>query len=434
MSTKLKYDVIVVGAGPAGLSAAIVLAKAGVRVIVIERGRFPGSKNVMGGVFYSDCMKDIVDEFPGNAPVERHIIDQRIWILDEESSVGFNHKNEAFNQKPYNCHTVFRAKFDRWMATEAEKAGALIINNTVVKEPLMENGKVIGVRTDRPQGDVYADCVIAADGVNALFAQSLGMRKNIRPDAVAIAVKEVIGLDEKIINDRFNVKNSDEGVTIEMTGSFFKGEAMAFLYTNKKSVSLGVGMVLKDVIENKINPNDLIEQLKKHPSIAPLIAGGETKEFMAHLIPEGGYKAMPKLAGNGVMIAGDAAMMVDAIHREGSNLAVTSGKLAAQTYLELKQRGSDFSENDLSLYIKKLQESFVLKDLKKYKGVPELLQTNKNLLLQYPRLLNKAAFEMLNVDGVPKKEKEKMIWKTVKKEIGIGHLVKDLFKLWRNMV
>ncbi len=431
MSSKLKYDVIVVGAGPAGLAAAIVLAKAGVKVIVIERGRIPGSKNVMGGVFYSDCMKDIIDGFPGDAPVERHIIDQRIWILDDGSSVGFNHKNESFNKKPYNCHTVFRAKFDRWLAGEAEKAGALIINSTVVKEALMENGKVIGVKTDRPHGDVFADCVIAADGVNSLFAKSLGLRKKIKPDSVAIAVKEVIGLDEKVINDRFNVK-SGEGATIEMTGSYFNGETMAFLYTNKKSVSLGVGMVLEDMINNKINPNDLIEQLKKHPSVAPLIEGGQTKEFLAHLIPEGGYKAMPKLAGNGVMITGDAAMMVDAIHREGSNLAITSGKLAAETYLEVSKQG-DFSEKALSLYVKKLQDSFVLKDLKKYKGVPGLLQTNKHLLLQYPKLLNQAAFEMLNVDGVPKKDKEKLIWKSVKKEIGISHLVRDLFKLWRNM-
>ena len=431
MSSKLKYDVIVVGAGPAGLAAAIVLAKAGVRVIVIERGRLPGSKNVMGGVFYSDCMKGIVDDFPGDAPVERHVIDQRIWILDEGSSVGFNHKNESFNKKPYNCHTVFRAKFDRWLAGEAEKAGALIINSTVVIEALMKDGKVIGVKTDRPQGDIYANCVIATDGVNSLFAKSLGLRKKIRPDTVAIAVKEVIGMDEKVINDRFNL-NKGEGATIEMTGSYFNGEAMAFLYTNKKSVSLGVGMVLKDVIENKVNPNDLIEQLKKHPSVAPLIEGGQTKEFLAHLIPEGGYKAMPKLTGNGVMIAGDAAMMVDAIHREGSNLAITSGKLAAETYLEVSKQG-DFSEKSLSLYVKKLQDSFVLKDLKKYRRVPGLLQSNKHLLLQYPKLLNQAAFEMLNVDGIPKKDKGKLIWKSVKQEIGISTLVKDLFKLWRNM-
>jgi len=432
MSDKLKYDVIVVGAGPAGLSAAILLAKAGVKVIVIERGKFPGAKNVMGGVFYSDCMKGIVDEFPGNAPVERHIIEQRMWILDEKSSVGFNHKNDRFNEEPYNCHTVFRARFDKWLAGEAEKAGALIINNTVVREAIMENGKVIGVRTDRPQGDVYANTVIVADGVNSLLAKSLGMRKNIRKDAVAVAVKEIIGLDEKVINDRFNVK-SGEGVTIEMTGSFFNGEAMAFLYTNQKSVSLGVGMVVADLVKNHLNPNDLIESLKKHPSVAPLIEGGETKEFLVHLIPEGGYHAVPKVVGNGIMLTGDAAMLVNSIHREGSNLAVISGKFAAETYLEAAQKG-DFSEKTLSLYAEKLKDSFVMEDLKKYKGLPDLLQKNERLLKKYPKLLNDAAFELLNVNGISKKEKQKLIWKNMKQEIGLGNMAGDLFKIWRNIL
>lgn len=432
MSDKLKYDVVVVGAGPAGLSAAIVLAKAGVKVMVIERGKFPGAKNVMGGVFYTDCMKGIVDEFPGKAPVERHIIEQRMWILDEKSSVGFNHKNDLFNEEPYNCHTVFRAKFDRWFADEAEKAGALIINNTVVREAIVENGKVVGVRTDRPQGDVYANTVILADGVNSLLAKSLGMRENIKKDAVAVAVKEVIGLDEKVINDRFNVK-SGEGVTIEMTGSFFNGEAMAFLYTNQKSVSLGVGMVIADLVKNKLNPNQLIESLKKHPSVAPLIEGGETKEFLVHLIPEGGFHAVPKVVGNGVMLAGDAAMLVDSIHREGSNLAITSGRFAAETYLEAAKKG-DFSEKTLSLYAEKLKDSFVMKDLKKYKGLPDLLQKNERLLKKYPKVLNDAAFELLNVNGVSKKDKEKLIWKNMKQEIGLSNMVKDMLKIWRNVI
>ncbi len=432
MSNKLKYDVVVVGAGPAGLSAAIVLARAGVKVMVIERGKFPGAKNVMGGVFYTDCMKGIVDDFPGTAPVERHIIEQRMWILDEKSFVGFNHRNERFNEEPYNCHTVFRAKLDRWLAGEAEKAGALIINNTVVKEALVENGKVIGVRTDRPQGDVYANVVILADGVNSLIAESLGMRQKTKQEAVAVAVKEVIGLDEKVINDRFNIRNN-EGVTIEMTGSFFQGEAMAFLYTNKKSVSLGVGMVIADLIKNKLNPNDLIEKLKKHPSVAPLIEGGETKEFLVHLIPEGGFKAVPELVRSGIMIVGDAAMLVDSIHREGSNLAVTSGKFAAETYLEAAKKG-DFSGKTLSLYREKLNDSFVIKDLKKYKGLPDMLQKTERLLKKYPKVLNDAAYEILKVNGVPKKEKEKLIWKKMKQEIGLGHMVADMLKIWRNML
>jgi len=429
--SNLKYDVIVVGAGPAGLSAATVLAKAGVKVVVIERGRFAGSKNVMGGVFYSDCMKGIIDDFPGKAPVERHIIDQRVWLLDKDSFVGFNHKNELFNKKPYNCHTVFRAKFDNWFAKQATNAGALIITRTLAKEAIIENDKVVGIKTGRPDGDIKADCVIIADGVNSLLAKSLGFRKKIKRESVALAVKEVIGLDEKIINERFNVK-SNEGVTIEITGSFFNGEAMAFIYTNKKSISLGVGMVVEDLVKNKINPNDLLESFKAHPSVAPLINGGETKEYLAHLIPEGGYKDMPKLIGNGVMIVGDAAMMVDAIHREGSNLAVTSGKLAAETYIEASKTG-DFSKKSLSLYEEKLKESFVMKDLKKYKGVPALLQHNKRLLQQYPKILNNAAFEILNVNGVSKHDKEKLLWKNMKQQIGVSNLIRDLFKLWRNV-
>ncbi len=431
MSNKLRYDVIVVGAGPAGLAAATVLAKSGVKVIVIERGRFPGSKNVMGGVFYTDCMKGIVDEFPGKAPVERHVIEERMWLLDDNSHVGFTHKNEMFNKEPHNCYTVFRAKLDKWFAGEAEKAGALIINNTVVLEPIVENNKVIGVKTDRPQGDIYANVVIAADGVNSLLSKSLGLRKELKSKDVAIAAKEVIGLNEDIINERFNVKGS-EGVTIEITGSFFPGETMGFIYTNKKSVSLGVGMILEDVINSKMNANDLLESMKQHPSIAPLIAGGQTKEFLVHLIPEGGYKEMPKLVMDGLMVVGDAAMMVNSIHREGSNLAITSGRYAAETYLEAAKT-NDFSENVLKKYIHKLNNSFVIKDLKKYKNLPDLLQKDKRLLQKYPRLLNQAAFELLTVNGIPKKEKEKMIWKTAKKEIGISNMIKDLIKIWRSV-
>ncbi len=428
----IRYDVAIVGAGPAGLSAAIVLAKAGVKVIVIERGRFPGSKNVMGGVFYTDCMKGVVDDFPGKAPVERHIVEQRMWLIDDESYVGFTHKNAKFDNQPYNCHTVFRAQFDKWLAQQATGAGALIINQTVVTEPIMEGDKVVGIRTDRPEGDIMADCVIAADGVNSFIAKSLGFRSNLKKNAVALGVKEIIGLDEKVINDRFNVSGS-QGVTIEMTGSLFEGaEAMAFLYTNKKSVSLGVGMIIEDMIEHNINPNELMESLKAHPAISPLIEGGETKEYLAHMIPEGGYNEMPRLFGDGVMIAGDAAMMVNAVHREGSNLAITSGKLAAQTYLEAAEKG-DFSADTLSVYADKLQESFVMKDLKKYKELPKLLQKNRHLLDKYPKLINDAAFELLKVDGISKQAKQRSIWKNMKQQIGFTRMLKDLYKIWRTV-
>ncbi|MCK9910050.1 FAD-dependent oxidoreductase, partial [Microbacteriaceae bacterium K1510] len=118
--------------------------------------------------------------------------------------------------------TVLRAKFDQWFAEKAVQQGALLINETVVLECIVEDGKVVGVRTDRPDGEVYADVVVLADGVNSLLAKSLGFHREFRPDEVALAVMEVLKLDKKIIEERFNLEG-DQGCTIEIFGDATKG-------------------------------------------------------------------------------------------------------------------------------------------------------------------------------------------------------------------
>ncbi len=430
---KKDFDVIIAGAGPAGLAAGYVLARAGVDVIIIERGKFPGAKNVMGGIFYRKPMDDLMPDFYKEAPLERHIIEQRMWLMDDRSHFNFGIRSQDFNGEPYNCFSVFRAHFDKWFAGKVSEAGALIINETVVTEPIVENGKVVGVRTDRPQGDLYADVVIAADGVNSFLARSLGLRKKITPNKVAIATKEIIGLSEEKINDRFGVSNDSEGVTIEITGPFLEGmEGMAWIYTNKNSISIGVGVIIKDMIEHHMNPNDLLERLKGHPSVAPLIEGGDTKEYLAHMIPEGGYYSMPKLYTDGFMVTGDAAMLVDSIHREGSNLAVESGKLAAKTYLEAREAG-DFSSMMLSRYQKKLENSYVLKDLRFYRNVPELLENKRHFLTSYPQLIIDTMVDLYSVDGTPKPEKLGKIKNEVKSRFGYVSVAKDVYTIWRKL-
>jgi electron transfer flavoprotein-quinone oxidoreductase len=387
----------------------------------------------MGGIFYRKALDDLIPEFYKEAPLERHIIEQKMWFISEDSVFSTGIKSEKFNKEPYNCFSVFRAKFDKWFAQKVQEAGALIINETVVKDPIVENGKVVGIRTDRPDGDLYCDCVIAADGVNSFLAKSLGLREKITPNKVAIAVKEIIGLPENVINDRFGVSSDSDGVTIEITGPYFEGmESMGFIYTNKNSLSIGVGTIIEDLIEHKVNPNDLIEKFKTHPAIAPLIAGGETKEYLAHMIPEGGYYAVPKLYTDGLMVAGDAAMLVNSVHREGSNLAIESGKLAARTYLEAKDK-NDFSAKALSAYQTKMEESFVLKDLKMYRNLPHLLEEKRYLLTKYPQLIIDSMYSIYNVDGVSKPDKIKNIKDKVKKEFGYWNLAKDMFTLWRKL-
>lgn len=427
-----KFDAIVVGAGPAGTSAAYVMAKAGLKVILIERGEYPGSKNVMGGVLYSHQMREIIPDFYKEAPLERPIVEQRMWALSENSVVTGGYKGLEWAQEPYNNFTVLRAKFDQWYANKAVEAGALLINETVVKECIVENGKVIGVRTDRPDGDVYADVVVLADGVNSLLAKSLGFHKEYKPDQVALAVMEVINLPAEKIEDRFNLE-PNQGATIEIFGDSTKGIlGTGFIYTNKESINIGVGTLLSGMIKNKLRPYDLLDYLKNHPMVRPLIKGGEPAEYAAHLIPEGGYNAMPKLVGNGVVVCGDAGQMVNGINREGSNMAMTSGKLAAETIILAKQ-ANDFSENMLDTYRARLMESFVGKDLKKYKDAAHTIDKHPVYLSEYIPAVNKAASEYFTVDGVPKADKQKKIMKSFTEGRGMLGAIQDIYRVWKVM-
>lgn len=427
-----KFDVIVVGAGPAGISCAYELAKNGVNVILIERGEYPGSKNVMGGVLYRKMMEDVIPEFWKEAPIERVIVEQRVMMLDKQSATTFGYKGLEFAEEPYNNFTVLRSKFDQWFASKAVEQGALLINETVVLECIVENGAVVGVRTDRPDGDIYADVVVLADGVNSLLGKSLGFHKEWRPDEVALATMEILKLDSKIIEDRFGLEGN-QGCAIELFGDATKGiVGTGFLYTNKDTLSIGVGTLLSGMIEHKIKPYELLEYVKKHPMIRPYIQGSEPQEYLAHLIPEGGYKSIPKLVADGVVVIGDAAQLVNAIHREGSNMAMTSGRLAAETIIEAKEIGQ-YTESVLKSYANKLLDSFVGQDLKKYKDATHHFDKFPQYFEQYIPLLNKSASQMFTVDGKSKWEKQKKIMSDLGGVKSKYKLAKDVYKAWKVM-
>lgn len=426
-----KFDVIVVGAGPAGTACALTCAQGGLKVLLIERGEYPGSKNVMGGVLYRKQMEELIPEFWKEAPLERPVIEQRFWMMDKESVVSFGYKGLEWGQESsYNNFTVLRAQFDQWFAGKAVEAGALLINETVVLECIVEDGKVVGVRTDRPDGEVYADVVVLADGVNSLLGKQLGFHKEFRPDEVALTVMEVINLPKEKINERFNLSDN-QGCTIEIFGDSTKGNlGTAFLYTNKDSLNIGVGTTLSSMIKAKLKPYDLLDYLKNHPMVKPLLEGGESAEYLAHLIPEGGYRSVPKVAGNGVVVVGDAAQLVNAIHREGSNMAMSSGKMAAEAIIEAKYR-NDFSESSLNLYREKLYDSFIIKDLEKYKDAAHTFEKYPQYFKEYVPMMNKAMSKFFTVDGTPKRDKQNEIMRSITKERGTINVIKDMYRAWK---
>lgn len=426
------FDAIVVGAGPSGNAAAYTMAKEGLKVLQLERGEYPGSKNVQGAILYANALEEIIPDFREDAPLERHVIEQRMWTMDDASHVGMHYRSDDFNEEKPNRYTIIRAQFDKWFSRKVRDAGATLLCETTVTELLRDSkGRVIGVRTDRNAGKVFADVVILAEGVNGLVGQRSGLRSEVSPDSVALAVKEMHFLPREVIESRFNLKG-DEGVVIEAMGTITNGmTGTGFLYTNQESISVGIGCIVSDFAENETTPYGLLEAFKNHPSIKPLLVGSECKEYASHLIPEGGYNAIPELVGDGWIVVGDAGQFVNAVHREGSNLAMTTGRIAGETVVWLNRRREEMSKANLTEYKKRLEQTFVMKDLKKYRKIPDFLHANKHVFTLYPKLFTSAAQSWFRVDGIDKRSKEKQIMGSFRKSRSVLGLVGDAFKLAR---
>jgi electron transfer flavoprotein-quinone oxidoreductase len=427
------FDVIVVGGGPAGLSAAISAAQAGMKTLVVERGDYPGTKNVMGGILYTKATSMVVPEFWKEAPLERPIIEQRVAMLSGDESIMAGYRDPAWGVEPFNAHSILRVKFDGWLAKQAEKAGVMILTETLVEDLLYHDGNVVGIRTGRAEGDLGAKVVIIAEGVNNFLAVKAGLAKPLKPELVAVTVKEVIALPKEKIEDRFCL-DEGQGATIELYGDSTAGlMGTGFIYTNKESISIGVGTTLEPMIRNNWTPNDLLENLKSKPYVKRLLQGGETKEYLAHLIPEGGYTHVPKLHRQGVLVVGDTAMLMNALNREGSNLAMISGKIAGEVAAQSIKAG-DVSDQAMTVYETRLRDSFVLKDLHHYRHMGMFFENNPHLLKMYPKLLSQAAKMYLTADGVPKKARQKEIIKMALAHRSIPGLIKDVYGAWRALL
>ncbi len=423
-----KFDVIVVGAGPSGVSAAITLAKANKKVLLIERGDYAGSKNMYGGIMYSHALNEIFPNFLNEAPIERITKKHNYFMMTEKEAVGVSYSDKLSKDDENICFTALRSKFDKWCVEEAQKAGVIYAPRTLVKNAIIKNNFVVGVKTEIEE--IYGSIVIIADGANSLLAKEIGLRKDIDPKDVALAVKEVYQLDKNTINERFNLLNDKDGAMIECLGyPFNEILGLSFVYTNSDSVSVGVGITLDELAKNSLRPYDYLDQFKNHPEIAPLIKGGEMVEYCAHLIPEGGYKKIPKLYTNGAMVVGDAAMFINNVNFEGTNLALVSGQLAAKAAI-VALDCNDVSKNTLKLYENYIKESFIYKDLKSYKNIMEEVKKRKKAFLDfYPKQATLFFKNFVEASGVEKRKVYLNFICQFFKSRSFVELFKDLFTL-----
>ncbi|MGN1315325.1 MAG: FAD-dependent oxidoreductase [Lachnospiraceae bacterium] len=423
MSSEERFDVIVVGAGLAGNTAAYLMAQAGLEVLVIERAETIGGKNVTGGRMYSHSLEKIFPDFAKEAPVERKITKERISFLTGDSSTTVEYAADKLGEQGKATYSICRGHFDPWLAGKAEEAGAMYVTGIRVDEVLVKDGKVCGVIAGGEE--MEADVVLLADGVNSLLAQQLGMKKELDPHQVAVGVKEIIKLGEEKINDRFGAASNEEGTAWLFAGDVCGGNVGGgFIYTNKDSLSVGIVTTISDIGRIDLAPRDMLERLKAHPTVAPLIKGGETIEYAAHLVTEGGYDMIPTLYRDNVLVAGDAAALVMNLGFtiRGMDLVIESGRLAAETIIAAKQKG-DYSAATLSQYKTALDNSFVMKDMKHFSKMPKFIE-NHRIHGQYPAMIDEIMSELFIMYGQEPVKFKKKAMKAVKK-VGMMNLLKD---------
>jgi electron transfer flavoprotein-quinone oxidoreductase len=394
----MRFDAIVVGAGPAGSAAAIALARAGKSVALLERGPFPGSKNMYGGVIYGRILDGIIPNWWEEAPIQRWVTRRATMMMTPTQAMTIDYRTTTWGEAPYNGATAYRPDFDNWLAGHAVAAGAELICSTTATGLLREGSRVVGVRTDRPDGDLTADVVIACDGVNSFLAKEAGLFSHIEPEHYTVGVKETISLGKDTIDERFGLRGL-EGADFEMIGCTEGIPGGGFLYTNLDTVAVGVVLQVTALGAQSKRPEEIIAGVKAHPSIAPLLEGGEVKEYSAHLIPEGGFNMMPELSCDGMLVAGDAAAMCLAagIWLEGVNFAIGSGIAAGQAAVDALRRG-DTSDAGLAGYRQRMETNFVLADHRKLRGVADLIMSER-VQSVYPQLACNVAERIFTVEN-----------------------------------
>lgn len=420
-----EYDLIIVGAGVAGCAAAFTAAKAGLKTLVVERGRTPGSKNMTGGRLYAHSLEAMIPNFAAEAPVERCVTRERLSFLTDSEAVTMEFAGQENPDPAKRSYTVRRAKFDAWLWSKAQEKGAELLAGTRVDGLIKEDDKFCGVQT--ATGDIRAPITLLADGVNSLLAQKAGIAKKPEPSQVAIGVKEILKFSPEQMRDRFECVG-DQGMAWLFVGSPTEGHlGGGFLYTNKDSISIGLVFGLHGADKKKPPLGGLLERFKAHPVIAALLDGGTVVQRPAHMVPEGGLSMMPALAGNGVLIAGDAAgMCVNVGYTiRGMDFAIAAGRYAAETAVQA-HKDKNYSRDELQLYVDLLERSFVLKEMSLYSNAPQALN-NERIFSAYPQLACKLMGDMFTADGQARSLLSKF-WGRAR-ETGAINLIKDGFSL-----
>lgn len=381
----MDYDVVIVGAGPAGLSCAIRLKqlaeKAGqeISVCVLEKGSEVGAHLLSGAVFEPRALNELLPDWAERgAPLTVKAVADKFLFLTKGKAFRLPTPPQMYNKGNY---IISLSQFGRWLAEQAEQMGVEIYPGFAAAEILLNaDGSVRGVATgdmgiDRegnktdgfePGMELHAKQTIFAEGCHGSLTKQVitmfDLRADSDPQTYALGVKEVW----EVLPEKHKPGQVIHTTGWPMDSNTYGGSFIYHFSDNKVLVGFVVGL---DYQNPYLSPFEEMQRFKTHPAVKPLLEGGRRIAYGARTLVEGGLQSLPKLAFPGGMLVGDTAGFLNVPKIKGNHAAMKSGMLAAEALFEAFSMGEDLAGAEVSTYADKFRQSWLYKELYKVRNI-----------------------------------------------------------------
>jgi electron-transferring-flavoprotein dehydrogenase len=381
---QLEADVLIVGAGPAGLSCALRLAdlikkhnQAGAKpelstetIYVLEKGREIGAHQLSGAIMNPKALRELVPDFEKTAPLDTPVTDDAALLFTEASSFRFPVTPPPFQNK--GNYVISLNKITKWLGGLVEKSGVNLFTQFGGAQLIYEREGIAGVITEdkgldkngkpkdnyTPGYELRAKVTVLAEGTRGSLTKQLVAKNkldNVNPQIYSLGIKELWEVQPGRIQPGYVAHTLGWPVAADMYG----GGWIYGLANNRVSIGLVIGL---EYANPQFDPHEAFQKWKMHPALKKILADGKLVRYGAKSLPAGGYYSMPRNYVDGGLIIGDAGSFLDSQRLKGIHLAMKSGMLAAETIFDALKAG-DTSAKTLSAFPKKVEQSYIKKEL-----------------------------------------------------------------------